>query len=138
MKDGPPSSAGENERFEATPKSEPSLSRASRAAADAASPRSSQPPGRIKGRTPGHDGEGQETTAATPSIAVDPVAKVVWQEHVQRVTFERWSEFDALTVRLVRHDQMIELLKLGESVADEQQAEAIERSEGLPVDDAWR
>ncbi|WP_054159331.1 hypothetical protein [Rhizobium sp. AAP43] len=43
-----------------------------------------------------------------------PSDKLLWLERVECLTFERWNEFDALAVRLLRHDQMIELLRQGD------------------------
>jgi len=33
--------------------------------------------------------------------------KALFQERIDGLTFERWREFDALTMRLFRQDQMI-------------------------------
>ena len=40
-----------------------------------------------------------------------PAKKAVFQEPIDCLTFERWREFDALTMRLFRQGQMIELLR---------------------------
>lgn len=51
-----------------------------------------------------------------------PSDKALFQERVACLTFERWSEFDALTIRLFRQDQMIERLRQGDHSREPQRA----------------
>ncbi|MGL3609060.1 hypothetical protein ACSV9I_21320 [Rhizobium sp. G187] len=59
-------------------------------------------------------GENDGTVASRHRSRLVPSNKVLWLECVECLTFERWNEFDALAVRLVRHDQLIDLLRQSE------------------------